>query len=782
MPLIRKPIPSLINGVSQQAAALRLSSQCEVLQNGYPSVVRGLQKRPPSQFIAKLSSGTLGDAFIHTINRDTNERYIVIITQNTINVYELDGTPVTVNTPSGTGYLNIANPSERLRATTIADFTFIADSQKTIEMDSATLSDTNASSGIVFVKQAVSSRTYNIIVNGTQQATYTAGSSDGTVDIATDLASDLTTNLGAGWTIERVHSTIKITKDDGTDFTLSIEDDGGGEYMKMAKEKVQDFNDLPTQCFNDFILQITGQPDSEYDNYYVKFETDDSGATSGPGVWVETVAPGIEYQFDQSTMPHTLVRNSGGTFDFDEASWGGRSAGDADSAPDPSFVGNGISDIFLFKNRLCVLSRDKVIMSRASEFFEFFPESVSLFLDSNPIDVTASHNKVSFLRHAIPFNEQLLLISDQTQFIVPKTDILTAKTIAINPTTEIETADVAPVGIGRNVYFANEVTAYANIYEYFITDDSERNDALDVTAHVPQYIPRGVKKMVNIGKDHLVTLTTGASNKLYLYKFYFGDNNQKLQSAHCEWVFDENCEILNIDSIGEDLYIVVQYPDGVYLEKINISYENDPGLEYITHLDRRITEAECTSVTYDSGTNETTFVLPYTPNGVPFIATRAGGVLPEGVLVNIKSSSTNTLVVSGDYSTEPVYLGIQYEFNYRFSQFYLKQSKQNGNEVLTSDGRLQITNLRVRYEDTGFFQSEVTPNLRNTSIKYFTGRIVGSGNNLIGEVPLESGLFNIMVQSKNDQVIIELKNNSILPSNFLAAEWEGYINPRAKGV
>ena len=79
MPLVSRTIPNLVQGVSQQPEVLRLTSQASEQINGFSSVVEGLKKRPPTEYVAKLSSSSFGNAFIHTINRDVNERYIVVI-------------------------------------------------------------------------------------------------------------------------------------------------------------------------------------------------------------------------------------------------------------------------------------------------------------------------------------------------------------------------------------------------------------------------------------------------------------------------------------------------------------------------------------------------------------------------------------------------------------------------------------------------------------------------------------------------------------------------------
>ena len=52
--IVNNAIPNLINGVSQQPETLRLSSQATAQENGYSSVVEGLRKRPPTEFVKKI--------------------------------------------------------------------------------------------------------------------------------------------------------------------------------------------------------------------------------------------------------------------------------------------------------------------------------------------------------------------------------------------------------------------------------------------------------------------------------------------------------------------------------------------------------------------------------------------------------------------------------------------------------------------------------------------------------------------------------------------------------
>ena len=786
MPLVSETIPNLINGVSQQPAPLRLPSQCEEQTNAYSSVVEGLKKRPPLEYVAKLNSLQVGNAFVHTINRDTTERYVVIITNGDLKVYDLAGYQKTVNFVNGTSYLDSTTPATGFRALTIADYTFIVNLNKTVSYTSSK-SPKYGSAGIVSVRQAAANSEYKVFVDGINRANYASGTSNILTNfIAQQIANLLITNLGAGWTISVSGSTVEIKKNDGSAFSLDTVDSASGNLLKSAKEKVQRFTDLPVIAPRDFTVEVVGEPSSNFDNYFVKFQPSDAANNFAVGVWVETVKPDINWELDPATMPFALIRQADGSFNFQQLTWGKRMVGDQNSAPDPSFIGGTISDIFFFKNRLGFLSDENVIFSRAGKFFEFFPETVTTILDSDPIDVAASSTKVSILRHAVPFDEDLLLFSDQTQFVLKGGDILSSKTVSIAQKTVFENSRTCkPVGAGKNVFFSVNKGQFSQIREYFVSAQNETNDAADITSHVPKYIPKDVIKLaVATNEDLLCVISPDNPNTIFNYKYYWrGD--EKLQSAWSQWTFGSNCSVLNIDFIDSVLYVVTQRSDGVFLEKLNVSPKQvDANSTYLTHLDRRVQNNSVgVSVTYNAGLDETTWTLPYTIAGTMQVVTRDNTVgMKEGIIIPVIQQTGNTVKVKGKFDTEDVFIGQQYSMRYVFSAQFIREQTQNNGQSPVVAGRLQMRTWTVVFEKTGFFVVEVTPKYRDTFRYKFTGNILGSGNNVIGAVPLENGQYNFLVQSKNDQVAIALINNTFLPSNFLSAEWEAHYTSRSQRI
>jgi hypothetical protein len=145
-----------------------------------------------------------------------------------------------------------------------------------------------------------------------------------------------------------------------------------------------------------------------------------------------------------------------------------------------------------------------------------------------------------------------------------------------------------------------------------------------------------------------------------------------------------------------------------------------------------------------------------------------------GTDITLVSATGTSIVVAGDITAYDFFMGEQYTFTYTFSQQYMALGDQyaSGSRTRVKDGRLQIRNWTVSYNDTSYFQAVVTPIARDASTTTFTGTVVGSG--LAGRVNLEDGDYEFAVLSRNEGLVVSLTNNSHLPSNFVNAEWQGY--------
>jgi hypothetical protein len=439
-------------------------------------------------------------------------------------------------------------------------------------------------------------------------------------------------------------------------------------------------------------------------------------------------------------------------------------------------VGKQISNVFFYKNRLGFLADENVIMSASGDFFRFFPDTVTTILADGPIDVSVSHTKVALLKHAISFNDSLTLFADTTQFRIDTSGVLTPETISIIPSTEFENdANVSPVGAGNFLYFISKKGDFSSVREYYLRSDTVITDALEVTAHVPKYIPKNVTKMsASSNEDILVCLSSETRSKLYIYKWY-NDGQQKLQSSWSTWELASGSSILDVQIIENTLYMVVSRSDGVFLEQLDLQYLDDTGLEFNIRADRKVS----LTGSYDSGTNLTTWTLPYQYTG-NVIAVKSGSWSDrKGVDITTTRPSNTTVAATGDYSSQPVIIGIPYTMTYEFSTQHVRE--KDGRQSVQS-GRLQLRTMRLNYEDTGFFKITVTPEARATYEYEFAGVVLNQANSTIEDVILSDGTFRFPVQSRNDRVAIQIVSDSYLPVAVQNAEWEGFYNIRSQRI
>ena len=777
MALISQSIPNLINGVSQQPPSLRLSTQAEVQENGLSSVVSGLSKRPPTQHIADLGViSNLDKAFIHTIRRDENELYSMVVdTAGTIRVFDKDGTARTVTNNAASYLAGLTDPSKELSAVSIADTTFILNKNTIVAKDTTT-SPARGPEALVYVKQADYSSTYRVKLTksgssstvefATKSSTQasTADTQNAERGASTDLiAQNLDTFSGSGvsgtyytnitngsavsgLTVTRYGSVLHIQSTDSTDFQVEVGDSHGGDHLLVFKDETPDFKKLPVEGPNDFLIKVAGDNQKAQDDFYVKF---------ADGVWKETVAENVLIDIDASTMPHKLTKQSNGTFIFDEVGYESRKVGDDATNDFPSFIGFPLADIFFHRNRLGVLADENVIFSRAGEFvnFDFFRKSTLTTVDSDPIDVAVSSNKVNILKHAVPFNNTLLLFSELTQFKVTADPILTPETINVSSTTEFEASLRAkPAAAGRFVYFASKRGAWSGMWEYYVDSDTDTNDAAETTSHVPEYLDGEIKKIeASSNEDMILVQTTGETESVYVYRYYW-KGREKLQASWSKWTFGD--DVLSMAFNLADIMILVKRGSNLFLEKINLSV--DDATQYTTGqfpimLDRRV-QLETSGLT----------TVPYTDSNLTYINQR-GKVIAVGDVAALLSAS------------EVVYAGIPYTFKYQFSEPVLKQD----NSPITT-GHLQLRNYAVVYNDTGFFDVKVTPLKRATYTRSFTGRIVGASTNILNQAAIDSGTYRFGVVGKAGDVDVVLESSSHFPCVFQSAEYEAFFNLRSR--
>lgn len=790
--LYSQTIKNIVSGISQQPAILRLPEQLEEQVNGYSTEVGGLQKRAPTVHIKNLFSAPSSTyrPLVHVVKRDEEEKYIMLFDGNGgCKIYDEEGKEykVTIDSKSA-GYITGVDPRKQLRCITIADYTFIVNTKKKVAMtgkvwDTGRWKDTQ---GALFnVKSGQYGRTYACIINDVTIASYTtpdgSNASDSTkVDvnwIAEQLATSARTN---GWTVETGDSWLYVKKEGTTIKTVKIKDGYNGMSMFGIFHAVQNFNNLPRSAPNGFTIQVKGATNVA-DDYYVRYDGDTQ-------LWKECARPETPTTLDASTMPQGLIRNADMSFTLKPLDWDDRDVGDEDSNPEPSFVGAAINDIFFYRNRLGLISGENVILSRSASFFNFWFASVVDMQDTDPIDLAVSHNSVSILYHAVPFDEELLLFSNDTQFLLRADGVLSPKNCSIAEVTEFTCNPyVRPVGAGRRVYFPTERAEFTTIKEYFtIEDTTNLKDAQDVTSHVPSFIPNGVYKIVSSNTENVLGFfTLGAESRLYLYKYLFVDN-QRLQSSWSYWEFNGG-RVLGGGFINSTLYLVFDRQGMITLESISFTY-NTKDYEayepYRVFMDRKVVLPAIASSAYDDIEGRTKVDMK----------TMYGDTLKAGVSYGLVDNNGffrkwipeemidgRYVWLQGNWTGKRLIEGELYKFKAKFSEVMIRKQDDNGVTAYT-EGRLQLRNFWVNYENCGYIKAIVECFDKETYEYVMTARLLGSGRNKIGLTALETGQFKFPVQSLSSNCSISVETELPMPIALIGAGWEGVYYKRATRV
>ncbi|MFJ4131871.1 hypothetical protein [Pseudomonas cyclaminis] len=794
MGLVSQSVKNLKGGISQQPDILRFSNQGKLQINGWSSETEGLQKRPPTTFVKRLGAvGMFGaKPLIHLVNRDASEQYFMVFTGQGVEVADLKGNRYSVR--GYNGYANCEHPRNDLRLITIADYTFVANRNKLTAMKSTL---THADYGsmtrrcVINVRGGQYGRTLKILINDVQLAILKMPVGDSVVTtppqveqtdagyIATQMAAQITANgVPYGITAQAGQGWIVVTAAKNDIKTVKTEDGYANQLLNSFIYQVQTFGKLPAQCIDGYLVEITGEASRTGDNYWVRYD-------AAGQVWKETVKPGIITGFEPTSMPHALVRAADGQFDWKALTWPDRTCGDDLTNPMPSFVEATINDIFFFRNRLGFLSGENVVMSRTSKYFNFFPASVSSLSDDDPIDVAISHNRVSILKYAVPFSEQLLLWSDQAQFVLSSQGIMSTKTAQLDLTTEFDVSDGArPFGIGRGVYFAAPRAAYTSLKRYYAVQDvSDVKSAEDISSHVPSYLQNVVYHIHGSGTENFVSILSDTEeNKVYIYKFLYL-KEELVQQSWSHWEFGINNRILAADCIGSYMYLLNERVGvGMCLERIEftadtVDYMQEP---YRAYMDMK---KLMMPTRYDEDLNETYASLGDIYGGVPDSLSVFYTLDPNGVLERHTSDNWNAddrIKFVGNRMGTTFIIGHEYGFQYEFSKFLIKQTADDGTTNTEDIGRLQLRRAWVNYDSSGAFEINVN-NGSSQFVYVMAGGRVGT-EAVLGGLTLGTGQYKFPVTGNAKVQSVTLSSYAPVPLNIIGCGWEGNYMRRSSGV
>jgi len=595
----------------------------------------------------------------------------------------------------------------------------------------------------------------------------------------------------------------------------------GNTLMSGFSNQVTSIVELPQTSWEGYQIIVAPDGAADQSSYYLTFNAENTSVagTYGRGTWEEKGGWGTAGQLDDNTMPHAFIyyKNDNGLTRFTVQPFSGsnytdgsttikvpgwviRLAGDEDELPGPSFVTETINDVVFFKNRLGFISGENIILSEAGDYYNFWQQSALQVIDNDPIDLTAVSNDVAVLNYALQQQDELVLFSNENQFRLYSGDNVTfsPETASVGRISSITMeSNVKPQQVGPQVIFPVKEGDYTGLHTFITTDRTvgiNLGQTAVITETVPKYIPKNIDSLaVSRTDQYLIGLSSDDPDALYIYQFFWeasGGSLTNRQNAWSKWTFP-NKSLYWCDFIEGTLFSVAKYTENsqtrYYLEALNASRPPQESKDLFL-LDRQLastitTDLGTASFAYNNLTNKTTVTLPYyTVNPSQFVVIKkdksdANEDEKRWIVAASVPAGVNSFILDslGDFSNSSWIFGEKFTFKFEPPQLMPYSKTATDNTFIGSrTGRLQLRYLDVYYNDARYFTVEVTPKFRTKSIYEFDRRDPLNANIVIGQVSdFDEAKFRSYIQSKNDQVTIEVVNDSMDQAKFVALEWTG---------
>lgn len=486
---------------------------------------------------------------------------------------------------------------------------------------------------------------------------------------------------------------------------------GGGRFVVTAPWKGGD------SAVKSISAPATGLYD--YTAATFPFVFADGTATAGTGAattttqnvderWVRTPPPNqTKAKLVSTTMPIKLVRSTftgdgstPATFSADVITWNQRLSGESVGNPLPPLVEDGvkITDILFHQDRLILAGGEHVCFSQNGDLFNFFIDNVANITDTDPINFPLSVSSVVQIQHLVPFRKNILVFTYAgPHFELSADGPFTPNNVVSTAATAHAAWPVRPASMDGRVYYISERGDWAAVNEYFYDDLQVNNSSADVTSHAPTFVPLDIKTIATVRHENAVIILpqgTSYDHQLYVYRaFWVG--NRKEQSAWGVYTFDTGYRIVDIATIRNRCYMLVETSAGYRVEhfsyEIDGEYAMDASGNYIKHLD---CQHRLVGV-HSAGT--TTFTLPVSDTtinvAVPLFTANAA-VLDTPVTV---VSSGTSVTVSGNYGGGTCIVGRTFTSSVELSRFYLRD--EQGRAVVSMTGI--VNEMHLKHHRTG---------------------------------------------------------------------------------
>jgi hypothetical protein len=270
------------------------------------------------------------------------------------------------------------------------------------------------------------------------------------------------------------------------------------------------------------------------------------------------------------TTDDIAIFQTGDYFVFGPNKWAPRGAGDDITVPFPSFTDRRVAGVFVWQNRLGILSEDRVICSEADSYGNFFKVSAVALLDSDVVDLQSSLPEIAYFSAAVTIRGLLYLASDNGIHVLEGNPALTPTSAYLKRVTAQPCSrNCEPVASGDFLFFASGNEGVTHVSMLRVRDANQPALAELLTLKIPGYLVGNPLKLAAAPNLRRIFLLTDSGTAVYLFAYAEAANGDLAQAAWCKWIFPDR--VKSIDVLQETLGVVLLHPDSsVSLNRVSL--------------------------------------------------------------------------------------------------------------------------------------------------------------------------------------------------------------------
>ena len=587
-----------------------------------------------------------------------------------------------------------------------------------------------------------------------------------------------------------------------------------GDLLNVFTDSIEDVADLPRQCKHGYVVRVANSA-AEEDDYYLKFFGNND--KDGEGVWEECPKPGRNIEIDKATMPIQMVRNyvsNAVRFDISQVDWDDCPVGDTTTVPEPSFIGNKITKMLFWRNRLALLSDENINLSRPGSFYHFWPKTAVTYTATDNIDISCSSEYPAIVYDGIQVNQGLVLFTKNQQFMLTTdSDVLSAQTAKINAVSTYNfNFDTNPISLGTTVGFLDNGGKNTRFFEMSNVVREGAPDVIEQSKVVSRLFPKGISLIANSRENSVLFFAEKGKDEIYGYR-YFSSIEKRVQNAWFRWKISG--DIQHMAMMDDSLFVIVRNNDKDVMQQFTIKLDDatntlvndlgtdttDDDLTYRLHLDNATSIAH-TQLTYDSTNDWTTFPIPDGFNNtlgdlyaivVPTTSDKTFQGM-SGPAYTFKIGNTDSVKLPGNWKTyDPqlvkdsdtsddvtppgtIILGYTFDMEVKLPTIYYIRQVGEGYRS-EHQGSLVLHRLKFSFGPIGVYETTLDRVGKRPYTELYEAVI--ADDYISNRVQFSPDQFaTIPVYERNTNVGITLKSTHPSPATLFSMTWEGEYNNR----